>query len=398
MKLIYSASELEKEFIRLLKRYKAFYWTTAWAGVNSPVYKELCNQEAKISKLVVGIHFYQTHPDFIEGFLKEKKVKFIKQPEGTFHPKLYLFYNSDSDWEIIMGSANFTREAFSRNTEASILLSSQESNCSGVLIDSLKLINKSWEAATYFTKSELEKYRIIWKNHRAKIKSLSGRYGSRSGTGKPVHDVPLMVMTWNKFLKRIREEKSHGLENRLRVLEIAKNLFQNVEHFHQLDEHERKFIAGIHNNLDTPGSEYWGYFGSMIGAGKFKNRIKNNNINISKALDEIPLNGQITKNHYDNYIKYFSKALQGDYIATSTRLLAMKRPDIFYCLTSKNQKRFCEEFNIIYSEIDYEGYWEHIVLRIYDSEWWQHPNPKSLKEIKISEARAAFLDALFYDE
>jgi HKD family nuclease len=128
MKLVTNSLELEKEFLRLLKQYKAFYWTAAWAGIGSPVYKELCNQEVKIKQLIIGIHFYQTHPDFIERFLKNKGVKFIKQPEGTFHPKLYLFYDSDSKWELIIGSANFTKQAFSRNTETSILFTSKDSD------------------------------------------------------------------------------------------------------------------------------------------------------------------------------------------------------------------------------------------------------------------------------
>jgi hypothetical protein len=71
----------------------------------------------------------------------------------------------------------------------------------------------------------------------------------------------------------------------------------------------------------------------------------------------------------------------------------MKKPDVFYCLTSKNQKRFSKEFNVSKSEIDYTGYRNHIIERIYDSEWWLNPSPKNKTEARISNARAAFLDA-----
>ena len=57
----------------------------------------------------------------------------------------------------------------------------------------------------------------------------------------------------------------------------------------------------------------------MKGGGIFKNKIKENDKNVSKALDQIPLSGQITKRHYDNFIKYFTQTFTGNYIATATR-------------------------------------------------------------------------------
>ena len=152
------------------------------------------------------------------------------------------------------------------------------------------------------------------------------------------------------------------------------------------------------NKLDIDGAKDWGYFGSMKGAGIFKTKIKANDIIISKALDQIPLSGQITKKHYDNYIKYFTQIFSGNYIATATRLLCMKRPDTFVCFDSKNRSALCKDFGIIQSEMDYERYWDDIVERIYDSDWWQNPNPENENEEKVSEARAAFLDSLYYEE
>ncbi|MEI2695240.1 MAG: hypothetical protein V9E90_09240 [Saprospiraceae bacterium] len=76
----------------------------------------------------------------------------------------------------------------------------------------------------------------------------------------------------------------------------------------------------------------------------------------------------------------------------------MKRADVFYCLTSKNQKRFCKDFSLSKSEIDYKGYWEHVIERIYDCEWWLNPTATSKQEKIISDARAAFLDAIYYEK
>ena len=192
MKLITTATELKTEFSRLIKSYKKYYWTTAWAGVNSQPFNDLISNRNRIEKIVVGIHFYQTHPDFIKAFLNSNRVRFIKQPEGTFHPKLYLFIDNNEKWELIVGSANFTNEAFTRNSEASILLSFKDSNAKDILKNAKKLVEQTWNGAKVFDHQGLEKYHVIWLNHRQKIKSLSGQYGSKIRKTKPIHEVPII--------------------------------------------------------------------------------------------------------------------------------------------------------------------------------------------------------------
>jgi hypothetical protein len=397
MKLITTAKELEKEFRRLTRKYQEYYWATAWAGANSRLFDDLLSQKDRIKKLAVGIHFYQTHPDFIEKFLNDDRVRFIQQPEGTFHPKLYLFIDREN-WELIIGSANFTNEAFTRNTEASILLSSNDSKALDIYKNAMRLVEQTWKEAKVFDKKDLENYRVTWKNQRQKIKSLSGQYGSKKRKPKPIYEVPMANRTWKEFVEEVRNETSHGLNRRLRVIEIAQQLFDNHEHFSSLTEDERKFIAGIPNQLDTEGADDWGYFGSMKGAGIFKNKVIENDQNISKALDQIPLSGQITKKHYDKYIEYFTKTFSGNYIATATRLLCMKRPDTFVCFDSKNRSALCKDFGITQSEMNYDRYWDDIIERIYDSDWWQNPDPRNKIEERVSNARAAFLDSLYYEE
>lgn len=394
MKLLINSTQLETEFKRLTKQYKSFYWATAWAGVGSKHFDDLLSNKDKIKKIVVGIHFYQTHPDFIQTFLGNKNVQFVNQPQGTFHPKLYLFHNTDIDWEIIVGSSNFTREAFNKNTEANTLVSSKDNNSEDFLQAAFKLIEESWKISKSFSDTNLLRYRTIWKNQRPKIKSLSGLYGSDEKDSKPIHEVPVINMTWKEFVARIRKEDSHGLDRRLKVIEISQELFSSVEHFDELEVSQRKFVAGATTNY----ADDWGFFGSMIGRGDYVHEIIVNNKDISIALDQIPLNGQITRKHYDNFVKYFIKVFSGNYIGVASRLLAMKRPDVFYCLTSKNQKRFCKDFDVRKSEIDYKGYWEHVIERIYDSEWWLNPTASTKQEQQISNARAAFLDAIYYEE
>lgn len=397
MKLITKPSHLQETFLNLLSEYKQYYWTTAWAGVGSEPFKSLKRYHERIRQVVVGLHFYQTHPDFIKEFLNHNGVRFIKQPEGTFHPKFFLFYNSEKDWALLTGSSNFTQEAFTRNTEAGILIHSSDPGSGPLLKQARAFIDSQWAAANRFDPDELNKYRELWEKQRRRIQSLSGQYGNvRKQAPKPAFQVGVMTMDWAAFMKSVRAEQGHALEERLRVIGLATSLFRKVNAFKDLDPDERKFIAGLPNNL--PEGYDWGYFGSMKGAGKFAKAIGSNNLHISNALDEIPLTGQITEFHYTRFMTEFLKAFTGaeNPIATATRLLAMKRPDIFVCFDSRNRELLSEHFGIKQADVTVQTYWEVIIERIMDSEWWVNPKPVNAQERKVSEARAAFLDALYY--
>lgn len=400
MKLLTNPRQFEKTFLNLLNKYQEYYWLTAWASAKSLAFKKLKSNKSKIGKIIVGIHFYQTDPNFIDCFKKHSKVKFIKQPSGVFHPKLYIFYNNDNDWKIIIGSANFTNAVFNFNTEISILIESSDINSLKILEDSFKMVGNHFSEATYFSDDELENYKITFKNLKRKRQSLSGSYGNENNKKiKPIYNIKIVNMNWDKFLEEVNNKGIHSLDSRIGVLETSRKLFESVNSFKDLEDEERRFIAGIPNKLIVENHIDWAFFGSMKGSGNFQNRIINNDINISNALDEIPLNGQITENHYTNFIKNFSITFPGNFIGTASRLLAMKRPDVFLCLSSKNKDKLCEAFQIK-KNINYNEYWKLIISRIYDCNWWQNPNPNiNIKnEISIMNGRAAFLDSIFYIE
>lgn len=113
MRLLTTSASLEKAFGQLLARYQQLSFAVAWASHNFPGYNELLKHQRKIRQGIVGIHFYQTHPSFIEHFLSDERVKFMKVSSELFHPKFYLFETPGKDWSCLIGSANFTGAAFS---------------------------------------------------------------------------------------------------------------------------------------------------------------------------------------------------------------------------------------------------------------------------------------------
>jgi len=404
MKLLDSVYKFKNEFLRLQENYNEYYWAIAWAGAGFESYEELKRNNHKIKEIIVGLHFYQTHPKFIEEFLNESKIKYIKQTSGTFHPKVYLFQNNDLDWEIILGSPNFTNAAFSTNNEISVLISPDDVNAEHIYFEVKQYINKLWNEGGVFNATSLIKYSNSWKMQKSKIRSLSGSYGenNRNVRSRLIFETETQGLLWQEYLEKVKNEVNHNINDRISVIKIAGELFKKYEKFNEMETEERKFIAGIPNNLEyrIPGAKNWAFFGSMKAVGIFKHEIIENNNIISVALEQIPLSGQITEQHYLNFWEYFKELSYKIYFVPATRLLCMKRPDTFVCLSSKNRKNLCNDFGIPNLKIDKDNYWNEIIERIFDSNWWQNPKPnrENESELIISNARAAFLDSIFYEE
>jgi len=210
--------------------------------------------------------------------------------------------------------------------------------------------------------------------------------------------IDLDRITWNEFVRAVTSEKDeHGettIDRRLFVLDQARRRFEQHGHFKDMPKETRYEVAGI--VLDR-NSDY-GWFGSMSGAGRFKGAVNRNDIHLSKALDGIPNQDRVTRNHYLSYVEEFQKAFPfgGGGIGTATRLLAMKRPDIFVCVDRENRGRLCESFKIPQT-VNFVNYWDSIVERIQGCNWWKARRPAAETETPVWDGRAAFLDALFYE-
>jgi HKD family nuclease len=396
MRLISSSKDLEDTFSALINSHDYFSCLVAWAGVNSAPFVELQKNENKIIQAVIGTHFYQTSPDFIKSFIKNRQVKFVKHTDGIFHPKVFLFYSDSGNFDLITGSANLTHAAFSRNFEIATHISVLDKGAE-TIISELKFIINHWFCnASYFDDHELTRYRSIWKLQQRKIEGLSGSYGSDKQNVNVFFNSPVATMTWRDFIQAIQTSDSHGITERLSVLDECKRLFNSVAHFNELDGEARKFIAGIPNHHPINPPRDWAFFGSMRGRGDFANRIHVNNPLISSALDNIPLEGEINRKHFDGFIREFTQLFSGNYIGCATRLMAMKRPDYFYCLTKANKKRFCLAFGLHPDKIDYNIYWDGVIGRLADCPWYAEAEPMNEQEDRIALAKAAFLDAIYY--
>jgi hypothetical protein len=230
-----------------------------------------------------------------------------------------------------------------------------------------------WSMGKQFNENELENYRALHARSRERLKPFMEDFEDKKKS-RPVLDTPILMMPWEEYFEAVRADRYHVLDNRIVVLAEVRRLFERYEHFHLMPIEDRQGIAGFGGREGVD----WRWFGSMLGAGVFKNRINENDINISNTLDAIPPLGEVLRGHYSEFVSGFIKAFpqeRGHGLGTATRLLAMKRPDYFVCFDSANRDGLCKAFGIPLSHHDYERYSASVVERILIARWWNSPRP-----------------------
>lgn len=400
MILLTSSEQIKIKLNSLINECIHIQIAVAWATANHEVFKTLIANKDKISKLVIGTHFFQTDPKFLETFLDDDKVRVIYETGEVFHPKIYYFKLKDR-WECLVGSPNFTNGAMNNNKELLVSFSSDDRGINNTESEIWLSIKQWFDEGHIITEEYLNNYKKHYESKKELLSSLSTSK-SENKTSSNFYKNDIFNYTWEEFYHKIINEDSHGEDavyDRLKVLSNARIYFEK-DKFLNLSEEERRKIAGYEEYKED--SEFdWLWFGSMRPEGKFKNLIKSNDENISLALDQIPLNGAITKDDYINFLKYYKKAIADDSnrLAGASRLLAMKRPDYFFCLDNKNKKMFCKDFDIKEKDLHMDTYWNMVVDKITSCNWWHHK-----EEIyddlgkKVWLSRAAFLDALYYNK
>lgn len=409
MQILAKPSDIQKNICDFIQKYNNISISVAWASANSEAFKTLIKNKNKIKYSTVGLDFYQTHPDFIKEFLNNENLKFYpqKMDNGIFHPKIYLFWNDEKDWVCLIGSANFTQSSLTNNSEIMTMFDSTEGNFK----DIKNIIDNYYKKAEIFKKEDFNGYQNVWKYKNKQKKNIDDF--KPNIMSKSLYKSSILSLNWNEYYLLLLE-KGNKLDERLKLLAKTNEYFKENK-FENMIEEQRKNIAG--GNKIRDGISDWRLFGRMS-ISTFLGRLKSTDSelkHISHSLDLIPISGEVTQKLYDDFLYYFKmadkflkdkddryqKAGWGYGISPITRLLSMKRPDEFFCLTSANQKKLIENFGIK-KEIkrkDYDRYWNEIIELVRQSPWYNSDKPTDdLKELEAWNTRVALMDALFYNQ
>ncbi len=400
-RIITNLNELSKLFIDCCDKFQQISFVTAWAGKSNAVIDALYRNKNKIVHSSVGLQFYQTAPEFIYRFWDIEEIQYCKNNStDIFHPKAYLFYKKDGlKWVVIIGSSNLTSGGFARNKECNVLLTSETDDED--IFNSVKtMIENYWQYSDLLTKEEFDEYKENANINKPYLKQLK----------KPVCP-EINGLDWDGYIKRMADNQEEGVidsaQNRIRLnlLDTAQRLFKKYKSLKDFPEEYAEAVVGL--KRDYRGIDDWCFFGSMTAKGSFRSDFRNKFLfGLSDALDIIPHKGQVKFLQFEQFVKAVRKTTKyKDPITLCTRLLAMKRPDVFVCAagrSSKNGKestmsKLCSLLKLDRKTLSIDNYWDLIILNIQNSDWYQ-TDVDSIPEgeKKIYSYRAAMLDALYY--
>ena len=137
------------------------------------------------ARILVDLQLAFTNPTFLEEILRWKEAglgvdirHFNVVDQGLFHPKVYLFHYGTDKTKAIVGSANWTREAFSKNIEYGVVV---EGDYREYEISSIQgFFESAWNASESKPVDEnvLDVYRPYWRRRQGFERKARRRSGS----------------------------------------------------------------------------------------------------------------------------------------------------------------------------------------------------------------------------
>jgi hypothetical protein len=391
---------VERAIKKLIAEHDELHWAVAW-GTSTPLAQKLLSESAKISAVTFGLAFAQTDPDLVDALVGLQGCYFVAEfPQGTYHPKVYAFRSGERAAAII-GSANFTHGGLGRNHEASVLITGSVRD--RVLADIFSFTARSARLGECITEELARRYRLSCKLAARRSRPPRDPLAELPSKNLKSLSSPLVGMDWAHYVRAVRGSAHHNVDESLDLLRTAQAWLSEARSFHDLTTPQRKAIAGVIGEQEKANDDEldqgWGWFGSMRGAGDFKNRIAENDRSLARAVDSIPQKGEVTREHFNRFRRRFVTAFDNSHrvggVATASRLLAMKRPDVFLCISSPNITAAAKEMGFPKSTLSLDTYWDRVVEVIRASEWYNVDKPES-RAGQLWECRAAMLDAIFY--
>ncbi|MGH1348927.1 MAG: hypothetical protein ACRBN8_45765 [Nannocystales bacterium] len=378
----------------------AYAWMTGDDQKSSPW---SCFPFRKVAQGVVGLQFAGTDPAVLEAFFKRipSRVRTMYETRGTFHPKI-LVGTSGKKARAIVGSGNFTRAAFSSNFELNVLLTGSTED--PPLADLRRQIDKYFRSPKTHAldRALLEAYRKTWERRPRPPRLRAPDGDTRSVIVKFAKD---LEVGWTAYVGLLHAQDEREFRNGagfvrvvpastddnayLTELRRVRKAFATSPSLAGMKEEPRKLVAGFGPSL--------GWFGRMGGAGNYKKLINDRAPGLSEALDDIPAVGDIPDEQF-LAASQNALAVRGVGLGCWTRLLAVKRPDVFVSVNAASVERIREIFGA--SPTNPRSYLK-FTKRVLAFPWAQAPAPADDEgddvERELWSARVAMLDAILYE-
>jgi hypothetical protein len=217
----------------------------------------------------------------------------------------------------------------------------------------------------------------------------------------------MRVIPWPIFNDFINQHATlQALPERLKMLTYlaplrAKNLAEMIEE-------DLLAFAGKHSAQHDPSVYEFDveWFTGTRGAKTFHQLLKSHPAAFDTALATIPLEGEVTHQHYQEFINayhaIFAQHASGEKapLTAATRLLAMRRPDQFIALSASKLDALSQGLGIIkLNNQSFDDYWHEMITTLRSCHWWRSEQPETEAEQLLWNNRAVLVDLfLFADQ
>ena len=211
----------------------------------------------------------------------------------------------------------------------------------------------------------------------------------------------LRIAPWPMVAAFIASHKEViALDEQLKLIEYLKPMRSTP--LKDMIKEDRLAFSGKHAaNLDTSVYQFdveW--FASTKSAKGFHQLLDDLPGAFDEALAAIPAEGDVTLEHYQSFMVGYLSAFAGSEekptLAPATRLLAMRRPDVFTPITSSKLDALCQALGVAkLNNRDFERYWTDVVSTIKAMPWYTMATPVDEFETQLTEIKA-LLPCLFY--
>ncbi|MEY2660066.1 MAG: hypothetical protein RLZZ123_1238 [Pseudomonadota bacterium] len=421
----------------------------AWARSGHPIDQALRQNPSNVMAYVVGTSFNHTSAELLDHW--RNHTGFRRHPPfhgGVFHPKVYLL--KGQTWGLaVMGSCNMTQGGLSDhavgNVERSMVyfegrpdpkcsllneltqqypipaLTLEDSGMHSTFFQHLEAQMKhDFEQASLVTPGFIDGYKKLQNSRRAQPEEINlalMALEKQSEAGLQAATGTLSFADWSEIKGRtvLACAQRSGPDcdewgQRLDILRLAHEQWVRDRHLKVMPAEFRLALAGVIKNPKLPGMGGldWHLFSHVVGAHlpvyeALRTQQTTPGLEaLSSAYDEIPLFKPVTQAHYDRFLSIYLPLIghpKNPGMVAPTRMLALKRPDVFLPISRKTKVQLANELGMPQHLITLQTYWTRVVEPLRQMPWNQTP-PESLRfaDEPPWQARMALLDALFYGD
>lgn len=365
----------------------AYAWATSSGGKASHWRAMDLN---KVERAVIGTQFAQTEPFALRELNRRAdRLRVAISASGTFHPKVVLGFRGDK-FRAIVGSANLTEAAFSTNVELNLFLAGIAGEAQ--VIELSRFIDEAWKDAAKIDDAWLDDYTKAW-NRRPRPPLIPF-------AKLDVASFDSLDMSWDTYFQMICNQEGRPLSSGYKIkvfgsypsyneeLDRAEKAFRDFRHFSDMPIEQRKLAIGT-------GQQSSGLLGTMRAAGFAKQVVGNEPGRIGKYLDALPIQGDVDLDFATNLVGGMTK-IHGVSIGVASRLMAVKRPDLFVSVNKGSQRGLGRLLGR--GLISTPEHYRSLLDVVWSSDWYRSPQPENPREKIVWQRRAALLDSALYEE